>query len=184
MKNVIAIVALLFLSIFLSNCQLLKEPAAKVMSVSLHTPEIDSTEKNFPLANYNLQVKDLKGNVVHMKNYRGKIIFLNFWATWCMPCVAELPSINRLYNQFKDENIVFLLISKEKVEKVQHYKTKKNYDVPFQIIDDESFIPAMYRAQSIPTTFIIDKEGQIVKAGIGAEDWDDKEFVEAIQKML
>lgn len=154
------------------------------MSVSLNTPQIDSSTNNSSIADYQLQVKDIDNNFVNMQDYKGKVIFLNFWATWCMPCVAELPSINKLYLQLQNENIAFLLISSEDLEKVKRYHDKKKYEVPFHVIDKDGFIPAMYHSNSIPTTFIIDKEGQIVKAGMGAEDWDNPEFISMIKKIL
>tara|TARA_B100000809_G_C15112950_1_gene521311 strand:+ start:794 stop:1381 length:588 start_codon:yes stop_codon:yes gene_type:complete len=175
-----------FIAFIMINCQpVLKAPVAALMSTTLPTPEIDTVQsKNYPTADYNLQVTDLDGNTVNMRNYRGKVIFLNFWATWCMPCVAELPSINKLYNQFKNEDIVFLLISRENPEKVKNYQQRKKYDVPFYIDDEHSNIPKMYFSQGIPTTFIINKKGKVIKASSGAEDWDDKEFVETLKSLV
>ena len=169
------------------NCQpVLKAPVAKIYSATLPTPEIEPTESanNLPVADFNLRVKNLAGKLINMEDYKGKVIFLNFWATWCMPCVAELPSINKLYKEFKNQNIVFLLISNEQLEKVARYHKKKKYEVPFYIIDNDGAIPQQYYSRSIPTTFIINKEGKIVKVSIGAEDWDDKKFIDTIKKML
>ena len=183
-KNAIQYSILIVIFLVLWKCQVLKEPAAAIMSTTLPTPEIDSTTTNHPDASYNLQVKDLNGQLVNMEDYRGKVIFLNFWATWCMPCVAELPSIEKLYKEFKDENIAFLLISNEEFEKVISYHKKKEYEVPFHIMDQEGHIPNIYFSPSIPTTFIISKEGKVVKSTRGAEDWDDDEFIEALKEML
>ena len=170
----------------LSNCQpILKAPAATLYSATLPTPEIDTTDNNqYPKADFNLKVSDLEGNVVEMHNYRGKVIFLNFWATWCMPCVAELPSIEKLYQQFKDEDIEFLLISREDPEKVKSYKQRKNYTLPFLIENETSQINKMYDSPGIPATFIINKKGDIIKASAGAEDWDDKEFIETLKQLI
>jgi len=184
MRKIIQTIFLIALFLVLWKCQVFKEPAATVMSATLNTPEIEEKEDNkLPSADFNLRVKDLNGNMVNMEDYKGKVIFLNFWATWCMPCVAELPSINNLHNQFK-EKVIFLLISNEELAKVKSYHTKKNYDVPFQVIDAEGFIPQQYQHEGIPTTFIINKAGKIVKASSGAEDWDDDEFIETLKKML
>ncbi len=168
------------------GCQLLKEPAAKVMSTTLPTPEIDTNQtlNQYALADFNLRVKDLEGNTVSLSKYRGRVIFLNFWATWCMPCVAELPSINKLYNELKEENIAFLLISNESVEKVSAYHTKKEYEVPFHIIDESGNIPNSYFSPSIPTTFIINKEGYMIRKSFGAENWNNKAFIEELRKLL
>jgi thiol-disulfide isomerase/thioredoxin len=187
MKKIIQHTLLMLLLLTLWDCQpLLKVPAAAIMSTTLPTPQIDSTKSNnnLPAADFSLRVKDLDGKLVSMEDYRGKVIFLNFWATWCMPCVAELPSIDKLHKKFKDENIVFLLISNEQTEKVTRYRSKKNYEIPFYIIDEDGFIPQQYFSQSIPTTFIINKEGRILKVSTGAEDWDDDKFVKELKKLL
>ena len=183
------ILHIVIICLFLSSwsCQpVLKAPAATIMSATLPTPQIDTTDsvEKLPIADFKLKVKDLDGNIINMEAYRGKVIFLNFWATWCMPCVAELPSINKLYKEFKGGNIAFLLISNEQIEKVKRYHERKGYEVPFHIIDADGIIPKQYYSRSIPTTFIINKEGRIVKATSGAEDWDDNEFVETLKKML
>jgi len=166
------------------KCQVFKEPAAAIMSTTLDTPEIEEKEDaNLPDADYNLIVTDLDGNLVNMAEYKGKVIFLNFWATWCMPCVAELPSIENLYTEFKDD-VAFLLISNESPEKVKNYHTKKEYTVPFHIQNETSIIPQQYYHEGIPTTFIINKNGKIVKASSGAEDWDDDDFIKVLKEMI
>lgn len=184
MKKLIVNLALIALFITLWKCQVFKEPAAAVMSTTLSTPEIeDKEEAELPNADFNLMVKNLDGTSLNMADYKGRVIFLNFWATWCMPCVAELPSINNLYNEFKDD-VVFLLISNEAASKVQNYHTKKEYNVPFHLIDANGFIPNQYAHKGIPTTFIINKNGKIIKASSGAEDWDDDDFVETLKSLI
>ncbi|MBW6484139.1 MAG: TlpA family protein disulfide reductase [Vicingaceae bacterium] len=187
-------ILILFFFVFLFfSCQVLKEPAGKIMGSSLPAPEIETapTEEaenaikpTYPLADYNLKVRNLDGSYVNLADYKGKVIFLNFWATWCLPCVAELPSINKMYNQLKDENIVFLLISNETFEKVAKYRERKKFDVPFHIIDSTGYIPRLYQSPSIPTTFIINKNGEIIKASAGAEDWNDEAFITELRKIL
>ncbi len=184
MKKFIYNLLLIGIFLILWKCQLFKEPAAAVMSTTLGTPQIEDTkEDNLPDADFNLIVKDLDGNLINMNDYKGKVIFLNFWATWCMPCVAELPSINKLYNQFKDD-VAFLLISNESLEKVKRYHTKKEYDVPFHIIDEAGKIPNLYYHESIPYTLIINKNGKIIKTSVGAEDWDDEDFINELKELI
>ena len=187
MRNILLYTLLLITALTLWRCQpILKAPAAAIMSATLPTPEIDTIHSadQFPKADFNLQVKDLEGNIISMSDYRGKVIFLNFWATWCMPCVAELPSINKLYLKLKKENIAFLLVSNESIEKVKSYHTKKDYQIPFHIIDEEGNIPNIYFSPSVPTTFIINKKGRIIRKSFGAEDWDDKEFIQKLRKLF
>ncbi|PCJ23682.1 MAG: thioredoxin [Flavobacteriales bacterium] len=184
MKKLSQCIFLISIALVLSNCQVLKGPVAVAMRPTLPTPEIDTLENKLPFADYSLGVKGLDGNMVNMADYKGKVIFLNFWATWCLPCVAELPSINKLYNKLKGENIAFLLVSNEKMEKVKAYHQRKKYDVPFHIIDEDGNIPRLYYSESIPTTYIINKEGRVVKVSVGAEDWDDDEFIKSIKKLF
>jgi len=183
MRKILFNLAFLALFITLWKCQVFKEPAAKVMSATLPTPEIEEEADNLVDADFNLQVRGLDGEMVNMEDYRGKVIFLNFWATWCMPCVAELPSIDNLHAQFKDD-VAFLLISNESLEKVKSYHTKKEYNVPFQVVDEQSTIPKLYYHESIPYTLLINKEGKIVKSSFGAEDWDDDDFIEELKTLL
>jgi peroxiredoxin len=187
MRDFVFYIYLSVIALTLWKCQpILKAPVAAIMSATLPTPEIDTTtnKHSFPKADFNLYVKDLKGKIINMSDYRGKVIFLNFWATWCMPCVAELPSINKMFLELKDENIAFLLISNEAIEKVKAYHSKKDYQIPFHIIDDEGNIPNIYFSPSIPTTFIINKEGNIIRKSFGAEDWDDAAFIDELRKLL
>lgn len=184
MKKVFYYIVLLAIFLVLWKCQVFKEPAAAIMSTTLSTPEIEEKEdEKLPDADFNLVVKDLSGNTINMSDYKGKVIFLNFWATWCMPCVAELPSIEKLYKEFQND-VAFLLISNENPEKVKSYHIKKEYTVPFHINDAKSKIPQQYFHQGIPTTFIINKNGKIVKASSGAEDWDDDEFIKQLKEMI
>ena len=186
-KNLIWYTVLFLIAIAIWRCQpVLKAPAAAIMSATLPNPELDSTIRpnQFPDADFNLHVKDLNGQLVNMSTYRGKVIFLNFWATWCMPCVAELPSINKLYIELKDENITFLLISSESIDKLKAYHTKKDYQIPFHHIDASGNIPNIYFSPNIPTTFIINKQGKIIRKSFGAEDWDDEEFLKELRKLL
>ena len=187
MKKLIFYSVLIVLVLSLSNCQpVLKAPAAAIMSTVLPTPEIDTTinQNRYPETDFSLRVKDLNGNTVNMSDYKGKVIFLNFWATWCMPCVAELPSINKLYLELKDENIIFLLISNEDPDKVRRYQTKKGYQIPFQISDNDGHIPDLFYSRSIPTTFIINKEGRVIRKSLGPENWNDDEFILELRKLL
>jgi thiol-disulfide isomerase/thioredoxin len=184
MKKPLQYIFIIILSLIVWQCKLFKEPAAAVMSTTLGTPEIEEKEEDKLVeADFNLVVRDLDGNLVKMSDYKGKVIFLNFWATWCMPCVAELPSIEKLHSQFGDD-IAFLLISNESIDKVRAYHEKKDYKVPFHVIDDDGKIPNLFYYESIPTTHIINKNGKIVKSSSGAEDWDDDDFIEELKKLL
>lgn len=114
------------------------------------------------LVNYSLL--DQKGNEVKIKDYKGKVIFLNFWATWCPPCKNELPHIQKLYDKYKDdENVAVLTIvypgGKEKdVTGIKKFLDDNKYTIP--VLFDDGFFYSSFGITSMPTTFMLDKEGK------------------------
>lgn len=135
-----------------------------------------------PKADFSLNLINSEGEKVSMEEFRGKVIFLNLWATWCPPCIAEMPGINGLYNDVKEENIVFLMLSLDQnFEKAKKFKEKKGFD--FEIYKVEGSIPAMYYSQSIPTTFVIDAKGGLALTHIGMADYNTPEFKAFLQDL-
>jgi len=120
--------------------------------------------------NYNLKNSNNETESVAIGN--GEVAFINYWATWCPPCIAEMPSIQALYNTYGDR-INFLIITQEDPEVVDKFLAKKELKIPV-------FYPNMQRPEllverSIPTTFIIDKSGKIIVKELGAIDWNSSE---------
>lgn len=130
--------------------------------------------KKDPKANFNLKLRDPEGNIVPLSDLKGKVIFMNFWATWCPPCVAEMPSIDNLHEQMGDE-VAFVMLSLDKnFEKAISYNEKKNYDLPIYQLAGQ--LPAMYRSSAIPTTFVIDSDGNLALTHKGMADYDTDDF--------
>lgn len=116
----------------------------------------------FMAPNFTLVDKD--GNEVTLEQYRGKAVFVNFWASWCPPCKEEMPYIQEAYNEYGDE-IVFLLVNVtpgDSKEAALNFMDLNNYDMPV-LFDLDGSVSDLYRASSIPTSFFIDKDG-IIKA--------------------
>ena len=127
-----------------------------------------------PKANFNLKLKDPEGNIVPLSDLKGKVIFINFWATWCPPCVAEMPSIDNLHEEMGDE-VAFVMLSMDKnFDKAISFNRKKEYDLP--IYQLASQLPAMYRSSAIPTTFVIDADGNLALTHKGMADYDTDDF--------
>ncbi len=126
----------------------------------------------------NFSLKDLNGKNVEFKNFKGKVVFLNFWATWCGPCKGEMPSLEALYQQFKGKDFVFLSISVdyEGVRPVKEYIEKNRYTFPV-LIDAKCETLDLYEVKGIPTTFIIDKKGRMIGKAIGPRNWKSQEVV-------
>jgi len=127
-----------------------------------------------------LSFKDKEGKVVQLSALKGKVVFINFWATWCPPCIHELPSIDQLRKSLKDnKDIVFLMVDVDgDIEKSSAFMTENKYDLPLYI--PESEIPPEFLGQSIPTTVILDKAGKIVERLEGSRDYGAPEIKKAL----
>ena len=132
---------------------------------------------------YNWQLKDINNNTVNLKNSKGKVIFINLWATWCPPCIGEMPEIQKLYDEFKNENdIVFYLITDDTVDKMKKFVMNKGYTFP--VFKSMSPTPVPFRVRSIPTTFVISKSGKIVIQKTGAANWGGEKMKKIIKELL
>ena len=127
------------------------------------------------LADYNLLLEDLEGNAHNLSDWKGKPIFLNFWATWCPPCIAEMPDINKLYKFVKKE-VHFAIISVDKDrEKAKKFAEQKGFDLPIYFIKNR--LPQVYESTKIPTTYVIDSQGQIVISQRGMAKYSSDAFI-------
>jgi thiol-disulfide isomerase/thioredoxin len=129
-----------------------------------------------------LNLVNSKGERVNMKQFEGKVIFLNFWATWCPPCIAEMPGINNLYKDVKNDNVEFVMLSVDRnFEKAKKFRDSKGFD--FEIYAATGPIPQMYSSSSIPTTYVIDANGNLALTHLGMGDFDNKEFKQFLKKL-
>lgn len=127
---------------------------------------------------------DADGKTINLQNLKGKVVFLNFWATWCPPCIAEMPSVNALHNKFKDnKNVVFLLVDADgKMKQSSAFMKKHNYDLPVYI--PAGPIPGEIFRGSLPTTIIINKKGKIVFGHEGMADYDSPQVHKFIDELI
>lgn len=134
-----------------------------ILATGLMNPDTEQSMENSVseaaiTADFNFNLLDSKGNTVAVQSFKGKTVFLNLWATWCPPCIAEMPGINKLYNATLNEDIAFILISQdEDFEKAKKFMARKGFD--FEIYHVQDFLPVQYQKGSIPTTFIINPKG-------------------------
>lgn len=151
----------------------------KNASGELPLPVLPSAKKT----EYSLKLKDLNDEPFPLEKVKGKVIFLNFWATWCMPCCAEMPSIQNLYNLLKDQSdIVLLCVSTDKETKtVREFREKHNYSIAFFVEDGET--PEEFKTGAIPATFVISPDGTVLFQHLGAARWDDPAFVNYLQTL-
>src|SRR5690554_54192 len=127
---------------------------------------------------------DSNGFEVDAANQNGKVVFINFWAPWCPPCIAEMPSIVKLSEHFKDhEDVVFIIADVDRdLVKAGAFMTKRKFNLPVHI--PMSTIPEHWLGRSIPTTVILDKNGLIAARHEGAADYGRQEVFDFIEELL
>lgn len=133
----------------------------------------------------NFTLKDLNGRTVSLASLRGRVVMVNFWATWCGPCKVEMPSMNSLYNDLKGMDFELLAISSdvqgEKV--VRPFVTQGRFTFPV-LIDSSFRVNGDYGITGIPTTFVVDKDGVITHKILGPRDWDSPEARDLIKRIM
>lgn len=134
---------------------------------------------------YAFSIQDLQGNAVDFAAYQGKVVFINLWATWCSPCRAEMPSIERLYQHFKDHpDVAFVMLSVDDPDKrpavIRFIKNKAH---TFPVFMPRGSLPAQLQVSSIPTTLVLAKDGRIAKHEIGMRNYDTPGFRQLLQEL-
>lgn len=173
----LGIIAVIFAVIFLTGSQ--AEVFGRVQQVILKTGIMNAStldEEDYFEAEYSFQLIDQNGKTVDAADLKGKTIFMNIWATWCPPCVAEMPSINALYQDFKNnDQVAFIMISQDnEFEKAIKWIERKDLDLP--VYQLRSRLPKVYETGVVPSTFVISSEGKIVAKKTGLANYDTKKF--------
>ncbi|WP_406701052.1 TlpA disulfide reductase family protein [Singulisphaera sp. Ch08] len=133
------------------------------------------------VAEYGWGLRDLAGAPVPLRQYQGKTIFLNLWATWCAPCVAELPAIANLASNPRLKDVAFLCVSTdESPEAVRSFLKGKNWPLTILMASDA---PPIFTTAGIPATFVIAPDGQVVVSEIGSAQWDDPSVVDFLERL-
>ncbi len=129
-------------------------------------------------------LSDLSGKKVSLSSYKGKLVFLNFWATWCPPCRSEMPSMERLYQKLKGKGLVILAVDlQEDAQSVQKFVDE--HKLSFQVLlDSDGRVGTTYGARSIPTTYLIGRDGSALGGTIGAREWDSPEMIAFFTRLL
>ncbi|MCF6294229.1 MAG: TlpA family protein disulfide reductase [Flavobacteriaceae bacterium] len=149
--------------------------------LALFSPSVINSEDRNLIENYNWQLVDLEGNTFNYASTQNKVVLINFWATWCPPCVAEMPSLEKLYSDYKDK-IIFLFVSNEDNEKVSTFITKNDYT--FNVYKPLTQYPKVFNVSTIPRTFLIDKKGNIVIDKTGASNWNSNKVRAVIDQLI
>jgi len=172
MQGLIVIVFLLIsLTAWGQSMDTLREQAG-VQALREPTPIVDFT------------LPDLQGNQVSLSAFKGKVVLLNFWATWCPPCRKEIPSMERLYKKYGDQGFEIVGVDLQESHATVADFVKEFGMTYTVLLDNKGETGATYGARSIPTSYIIDRSGNAVSGVVGTKEWDSDEVTRYIQALL
>jgi peroxiredoxin len=158
-----------------------KSPAAvvetKVNKLGIETPKRKTIAPEFVL-------EDPAGKQVSLRELRGKIVFLNFWATWCLPCIEEMPAIEKLHQKLVEHGLVVLAVNfQEGPERVKDFFTEQNLTFT-ALLDRDGKVAELYQVWGLPVSVVINKRGEIVGRAVGSKDWYSDEARHYFQRLL
>ena len=131
-----------------------------------------------------IQLKDITGNRVRLSDFRGKIVFLNFWATWCPTCVVEMPAMEKLHRRFKDQNFAMIAVNLQESE-AQVKSFFEKFKLSFTaLLDSSGEVASGLAVSALPTTFVLDKEGRILGIALGPREWDNQASIELFEFLI
>ena len=139
-----------------------------------------------PLAAPDFTLPDMDGEDHALSDYRGKVVMLNFWATWCPPCRREMPSMQRLYEKYREQGLVVVAVNQfEDPDLVFEFTGRLSLEPTFPILfDRESRVSERFKVKGLPTTYLLDKQGRIHYRAIGGREFDHPEVEALIEGLL
>lgn len=189
MKHVIAflkpaITAILLIAVLqatglMSSVSAYAQMAAMEVGLFKATPNEVTDAQDF---DYNFSIKDMSGKKISFQDFKGKVIFLNMWATWCGPCRAEMPGIQSLYDKVKSDSLAFVMLSWDQDKdkpKIEKYIEKNNFTFP--VYQPAGYLPDHLQVPNIPTTFIISKAGKVIQKEVGTRNYDTKRMIQYLK---
>ena len=150
------------------------------IAARLAPPILQRESRNVP----DLTYRTLDGQFAHISSVRGKVVFLNLWGTWCVQCVAEMPSVQKLYDHYRGkQDIEFLIVSRlDSPYAVRSYARRHHLDLPFYVTQDAD-IPSSMQLNQYPSTLIYARDGSIAAQHAGASDWSDELVIQFIDRL-
>lgn len=177
-----ALYVLLFLGAVMVLVDHYSEDALEVGQVKTAMLEVRS-EAGFMAPAFT--VRNLDGNLETLADYRGQIVILNLWATWCGPCRIEMPGFEKLYRRFRSGGLTILGVSLDKGNDKAVEDFVREYNLSFPVfLDDKGEVERLYKTFTIPTTYVIDRSGRVVFKVDGAKNWQSEETFRSVEFLL
>ncbi|GGK24255.1 hypothetical protein GCM10007962_18120 [Yeosuana aromativorans] len=149
--------------------------------MALISPSLESKEKLTVLKSYDWKLQDEAGHVFDFEQTKGKVVLINFWATWCPPCIAEMPSLQSLYNDYHNQ-VEFLFVTTDWYSEINPFLEQNNYTFKaYRPLKNES---ELFDVSTIPRTFLIDRNGNIIIDESGAANWNSNKVRTTIDGLL
>lgn len=182
-KNSITILMVIFIGVMFVSPDAKSFMLRQLMTIGLFNASIDKQATDTLSAN-DFDFIDEKGRIQNTSSLRGRVVFINFWASWCPPCRAEFPSIEKLYTQFKDDpNIFFLSINEDKdPNKGKTYLDKEEFSIP--MYQSNGYMPKEIYSGVLPTTIVLDKNGKIRLHHKGFSNYASNKFIKQIEALI
>ncbi len=127
-----------------------------------------------------VKLKEMSEHSIDLSQYKGKTVFINFWATWCKPCIQEMPTIEKAQEKLKNQNVIFLLASNEEPDQIEKFIKKHSYGFHYVHLENLEEL----KIQALPTTYIFNPEGKLKFSETGFRIWDDPSNIELITKIM
>lgn len=169
-KNIVSRLFLSLLSTLLLSCEKSPEKTQPSVSVNEVVPQTSVSSSTF---------QDLQGRPVEISDYLGKKVILNYWATWCAPCIREIPSLSKAAEILKDEGFIFLLASDESIEDIFEFVEEHEFENNF--IKLNTFF-ASFGVEAVPSTVLYNDSGEIINTWLGEYEWDSEEVLASLRK--
>jgi thiol-disulfide isomerase/thioredoxin len=142
------------------------------------TSKKSSNEDKNKVTLESIKLVNLSGEKIDMDQFKDKTVFINFWATWCKPCIQEMPTIQNAQSQLKDKNVVFLLASNEEINQIESFRSRRKFELEFVQVQNLEAL----NIQALPATFIFNPEGELAFSEVGYRMWDSPENLNLIGK--
>jgi len=148
-------------------------------------PSAQATEKSKVLVAPPFSLPSTNGKLVSLSDYKGKWVFVNFWATWCGPCVMEMPMLSKLHSVMKGKKFEMIAINMEDIEPDQVKKFAQDNKIPFTVLlDKDSKTGKTYSVSSLPTTYVVTPAGDVYTRAEGVREWDSDEVVKYFKDLV
>jgi thiol-disulfide isomerase/thioredoxin len=160
-----------------------KEDARKSQTGAAEGVLKETPKEGYPAPRFSL--RDLSGNKVGLADFQGKVVLLNFWATWCGPCRMEIPSLERLYRLRKDGGFEIVAVNTERASASKVASFVEQYGMSFPILlNPEGDVGGRYWVRAIPTSFLLDKNGVIRWKIVGGREWESSYVLNRVDQLL